>query len=90
MAKHTVREGECVSSIAYEHGLFPDTIWDHPDNSELKQKRKEMNLLEAGDVVEIPEKEDHEAESAEAAVKEPEDEVDGGETITEAVEDEQE
>jgi len=60
MAKHTVREGECVSSIAYEHGLFPDTIWDHPDNSQLKQKRKEMNLLEAGDVVEIPEKEEKE------------------------------
>jgi len=64
MAKHTVREGECVSSIANEHGLFPDTIWNHPDNSQLKQKRKDMNLLEVGDIVEIPEKEEKEESGA--------------------------
>lgn len=61
---YKVREGDCISSIAYENGFFPDTIWNHPDNTELKRLRKEMNLLEVGDIVKIPEKEEKEESAA--------------------------
>lgn len=64
MTNHTVRQGECISSIAYEYGFFPNTIWNHPDNEQLKQLRKDMNLLEVGDIVKIPEKEEKEESAA--------------------------
>lgn len=51
---HVVKEGECVGSIAFEHGFFPDTLWDHPENAELKLKRGDPNVLLAGDVVRVP------------------------------------
>jgi hypothetical protein len=54
MQKHVVQQGECLSSIAFESGFLLDTIWNHPDNSELKQKRKDPNILQEGDVVNIP------------------------------------
>ena len=60
MTNHTGRQGECISSIAYEYGFFPKTIWNLQDNAQLKQLRKDMNLLEVDDVVEIPEKEEKE------------------------------
>jgi Putative peptidoglycan binding domain/LysM domain len=53
---YKVKAGDCLSSIAYEQGFFPDTLWNHPDNSELKQNRKDPNVLMPGDVVSIPDK----------------------------------
>lgn len=55
--RYTVSAGDCLSRIAFEHGFFPDTIWNHPDNSELKGIRKDPNVLMAGDVVVIPDRE---------------------------------
>jgi peptidoglycan hydrolase-like protein with peptidoglycan-binding domain len=51
---YQVQPGECISSIAYDHGFFPDTLWNHPNNAELKRKRKNLNVLMPGDVVFIP------------------------------------
>jgi hypothetical protein len=58
MPFHTVKQGESLSKIADEYG-FSDfhSIWDHPDNAELKQKRQNPNVLYPGDDVFIPEKE---------------------------------
>ncbi len=53
---HIIKQGESISSIAYEHGLLPDTIWTHPDNKQLKEQRKDPNILLAGDSVFIPDK----------------------------------
>jgi len=53
---YTVKAGDCLSSIAYVNGFLPDTIWNHADNASLKQKRKDPNVLMAGDVVVIPDK----------------------------------
>src|SRR2546423_13153193 len=59
--QYNVKQGDCVSSIASDHGFFPDTIWNHADNAELKRKRKDPNVLMTGDVLTIPDKEIKEA-----------------------------
>ena len=53
---YQVQQGDSVSSIAYEHGFFWETLWNHAANSELKQKRKDPDILMQGDVVHIPDK----------------------------------
>jgi len=51
---YEVQAGDCMSSIAYAHGFFWQTLWDLPANASLKNQRKNPNVLMAGDVVHIP------------------------------------
>ncbi len=51
---HEVEPGECLSSIAYDHGHFPDHLWEHGENAELRRLRENPNLLAPGDVVHVP------------------------------------
>lgn len=51
---HKVKQGESVASIAYAHGLLPSTIWDDPQNSEIKERRSDPNVLAVGDEIFVP------------------------------------
>jgi len=51
---YQVKNGDCISSIAFDHGFFWETLWNHGSNSELKSKRKDSNVLQEDDVVHIP------------------------------------
>lgn len=54
MKDHVAQQGECVSSIAFENGFFHQTVWDAPENADLKALRKSPFILQAGDVVHVP------------------------------------
>ena len=53
--EYSVCQGDCLTSIADQHGFYWKTLWDR--NSALKALRKNPNVLFEGDIVRIPEKE---------------------------------
>jgi N-acetylmuramoyl-L-alanine amidase len=58
---YTVKQGDHMPGIAWRSG-FSDylTIWNHPSNAELKQKRQNPNVLYPGDSLYIPDKDEGE------------------------------
>ena len=56
MASYTVGKGESATSIAAQNGFFVDTLWNHPQNSALREKRKTPDQLFEGDKIFIPDK----------------------------------
>jgi N-acetylmuramoyl-L-alanine amidase len=54
---HFVQQGESTASLAYESGLFWKTIWLHPRNQQLRQRRNQPNILYPGDEIFIPARE---------------------------------
>ncbi|MBX9601319.1 MAG: peptidoglycan-binding protein [Bryobacteraceae bacterium] len=54
--EYEVQQGDCIASIAFEYGFFPDTLWNHAENAELKKLRKDPYVLLPGDLVHIPDK----------------------------------
>jgi N-acetylmuramoyl-L-alanine amidase len=54
---HTVVQGEHLSGIAKKYGFSSyKTIWDHGQNAELKNQRKNPNVIFPGDSLFIPDK----------------------------------
>ena len=49
-----VGEGDCMASIAFEHGFLPDTLWNLPQNAKLGSGRTDQRVLLPGDRVHIP------------------------------------
>ncbi|UCE46828.1 MAG: peptidoglycan-binding protein [Phycisphaerales bacterium] len=62
--EHTVKQGDCISSIAFKYGMFPDDIWNDSKNRQIKEQRKDPNVLMPGDVVYVREKEEKEVSCA--------------------------
>ena len=60
---YQVQPGDCMESIAAATGFLWQTLWNLPENAELKSKRK-PNLLLPGDQVTIPEVRIHEESCA--------------------------
>jgi len=54
MPKRKVGVGETTSSLAKKNGFFWRTIWEHPENAELRAKRKDPNVLFETDEIFIP------------------------------------
>src|SRR5579863_10101544 len=52
---HTVEQGEYLAYIAAQYGFTNwQTIWNHPQNADLKNLRQNPNVLFPGDQVYIP------------------------------------
>lgn len=60
MAKQKVGAGESTSSLANKNGFFWKTIWNHPENAGLREKRKDPSVLFEEDDIFIPEKQEKE------------------------------
>ena len=52
--KYVVRQGDCLSSIAKRSGFLWQTIWEHSENSDLRNLRRDPNILYPGDILTIP------------------------------------
>jgi hypothetical protein len=55
MPIHVVEQGECLSSIAERYGFAWETVWNLSQNSDLRAKRPDPNLIYPGDEVYVPE-----------------------------------
>ncbi len=51
---YTADQGESIESIASKYGHFWQTLWNDPQNADLKTKRKTPHVLYPGDVVFVP------------------------------------
>jgi len=58
MEKYSVGPEDSIPGIARDRGFFWKTLWEHPENAELKALRKDPNMLVAGDEVFVPEPEE--------------------------------
>lgn len=55
MAKdYKIQFDDCINSIAFENGFYWETLWNLPENAQLKNERKDPNILKVDDVVHIP------------------------------------
>ncbi len=53
-SNHTVVQGDSIASLAKKYGHLASYLWDHAENQELNELRKNPNTLLTGDVVHIP------------------------------------
>src|SRR5438128_318852 len=49
--------GDCFINVCKKEGFFWETIWKHPENQPLREKRKELNILKKGDRIYMPDRE---------------------------------
>ena len=65
----TLAQGDCLSSVAIRHGFAPETVWEHGENAELRERRIDPNALLPGDRLFVPEIEEKQDPVATDTVK---------------------
>ena len=58
-----LQQGDCLSSIALSNGFDPTTVWEHGNNSDLRDRRTNPNALLPGDSLFVPEIEEKQADA---------------------------
>lgn len=53
---YQTKPGDCISSIAFDNGFFPETLWNLEENRALRELRQNPQVLAPGDQVFIPDK----------------------------------
>lgn len=53
-SRHTASQGDSVESIAYAAGHTCETVWEAPENSELRELRSSPHVIRPGDEVYVP------------------------------------
>jgi|TARA_B110000438_G_C15698611_1_gene600033 N-acetylmuramoyl-L-alanine amidase len=56
MRSHTVKQGECLTSLEEKYEIPWKKIWNEGTNSQLKSRRKDPNILNPGDRIYIPDR----------------------------------
>jgi PAS domain-containing protein len=56
MPYYRVKPGDCLSSIAQQHGLRWESVWALPENASLRERRPDPNVIFAGDQLFLPDK----------------------------------
>jgi hypothetical protein len=59
MRPYVIRQGDYLTKLAHQRGFDADTVWNDPKNQSIRERRTEPNLLHPGDVLWIPESEQH-------------------------------
>ena len=54
--KYQLKQGDCIYCIAEKYGVMAETIWNHPSNVQIKEERKNPNMLSPGDIIILPDK----------------------------------
>jgi len=52
--EYRIKQGEDLATIAWQRGHDLNTIWNHADNAEVKEKRENPEILKPGDRIHIP------------------------------------
>ena len=52
----TVEKGDCFINLCEREGFYPETIWQHPENRNLRDRRKNLNIIKKGDQIFFPDK----------------------------------
>lgn len=59
MRPYVIRQGDYLTKLAHTMGFEADSIWEHPKNEQLRQKRPNKNLLHPGDILWVPDAAEH-------------------------------
>lgn len=55
MVPYVVKQGDYLAKLAFHMGFDADEVWGDPSNAELRELRKNPNVLCPGDILHVPE-----------------------------------